>query len=279
MKNLNSRTLILLTLGLVLLCAPVGAAAQVKTHFETFSEAREGNRPNLSDSRIAFSRVTWYFRGPVTSCSFKIEQAEIGGAWTDLVPIRDCSSEGKLAFITRPLHIIMRFVVTEFTGTGEVAFYWEGFTGEKCGLEYPGIFSTETIPNPATGEELSTVIPLTEKWRIHSAAFELQASGAFGDREVFLTVSTDGNVYFRVLADGVVEPSQRGRFTTSNLGFVSAGLGPASVNQPAEERTIMVPIYSGAFIPGGDVLSTETINIDPDDSYGSVVIKPERCPS
>ena len=268
-----------LSLVLALVCAPVDASAQVKTHQETFTEAKDGTRPNLWNSRIAFSRVTWYFRGAVTSCSFKIERAELGTVWEDLLAVQDCSAEGKIEFVTAPLHAIIRFVVTEFTGDGEVTFYWEGFTGEKCGKEYQGALSKETSLDPAPGQELSVTIPARERWRIHSALFKLQTTSSAVDREVFLSVSVGGDEIFRTFADGVVKANQEGIFTTANLGFVGTiGLGPSSLNQPADERTVMIPV-SDIFIPGGYKLETETFGIQAGDDYSSAIVVAEKCPN
>lgn len=271
-----------LALGLVLalLCAPVDAAAQEKTMFGQFTSPSIGTMLHVVHSRVTFSRVTWYLDGNVTDCSFKVQKSDDGSTWTDLTPVHDCSASGRFEFITPILGRFIRFDVPTVIGSGVVNLLWEGFLGVKCGREYPGIFSTIVGSDPEVGDELATTVPSNERWRVYSAAFELQANNTLADREVFLTASFEGNEYFRVFADGVVKASQKGIFTTAALGFVgTTGLGPSSINQPADIRTVMIPIYSDAFIPGGHTLSTDTVGMQAGDDYGPAVVLVERCPN
>lgn len=274
------RTAVLLTLALALLGVPTSLMAQEKIMFGQFNSTSEGALLNVLHARVAFSRVTWYFDGNIATCSFKVQSSNNGSTWTDLFPAVDCSSPGRFEFISVSLGKYIRFDIPNVTGGGFVNILWEGFLGIKCGREYPGIFTTIVGPDPAIGEELSTVVPSNERWRIYSAAFELQTNSVLADREVFLTASDAGKEYFRVFADGVVKADQRGIFTTAALGFVgTTGLGPSSIHQPVDVRTVMIPIYSDAFIPGGHTLSTDTNGMQAGDDYSPATVLVERCPN
>lgn len=261
------------------LFAPVGVMAQGEVR-------REFREPgisllNVGAFRATFSRLSWVPEGlPITACSFKMEELDDDGiTWTELTPLQDCTSNGKLEFITPPLGTIRLNVSSLIIGQRLILF-WDGLKGTACGLDYRGIFSTIVGPDPVAGAELSITVPQNERWRVYSSEFELQANSVVEDREVFLTASENGNEYFRTFADGVVKANQKGIFTTASLGFVgTTGLGPSSINQPTDVRTIMIPIYSDAFIPGGDTLATDTNGLQPGDDYGPVVIKVERCPN
>lgn len=257
----------------VILCAPV-AMAQVEIR-------RDFREPgvsvlNVGAIRATFSRISWVPEVTITACSFKIEESSDGVTWTELTPSQDCTSSGKFEFITPPLSII-RFNVSALTIGQRLILFWEGDRGIGCGLGYSGILTKIIGPDPAAEDELSIIVPTHEKWRVHSALFKLQTSNVVADREVFLSVLKDGDEVFRTFADGVVKANQMGIFTTVDLGFVgTVGLGPASLNQPTGERTIMVPI-SNAFIPGGSILTTDTIGIQTGDDYGPPIIVAEKC--
>lgn len=280
MQTLTRKLTTLTVLVLALLIASVPSLAQEKTMFVQFRNPADGSLLNVLHARIAFSRVTWYFDGTVATCEFKVQSSNNGSTWIDLFPAEDCSSPGRFQFIAPSLGKYIRFSVPTITGGGFVNILWEGFLGIKCGREYPGIFTVVVGDDPAVGDELAVVVPASERWRVYSAAFELDTNSTLADREVFLTASDGGNEYFRVFADGVVKASQKGIFTTAALGFVgTTGLGPSSIHQPADVRTVMIPIYSDAFIPGGHTLSTDTNGMQSGDDYGPAIVLVERCPN
>lgn len=270
-------------LTLVLLGASMSAVTQQVTLRRGFAQPGVSGTAEARNSRITFSRVTWYFLlDPPTECSFKIEQSSFGITWTDLIPLQDCTAQGEFEFITPIIDRVIRLNVTAFAApsSGIVTIFWEGYTGHRCGKDYDGIFSVVTGPNPAVGAELAITVPSIERWRVYSASFRLQADSTVGDREVFLTASEDGNEYFRVFADGVVRADQEGIFTAAALGFVgTTGLGPSSIHQPADVRTILIPIYSEAFIPGGHTLATDTNGLEPGDDYSPATVLVEKCPN
>lgn len=273
----------LLILSLVLLGVPTGISAQEVTMRETFGQSGISRTTDARNFLTTFSRITWYFLlDPPTECLFKIEQSSYGITWTDLTSPQDCTSEGKTEFITPTINRVLRFNVTAFThpSAGSVTLAWQGFTGQKCGKEYDGIFSTIVSPDPVAGAELSIVVPALERWRVYSSSFHLQTDGTNEDRNVFLTVSDNGSEYFRTFADGVVKANQEGIFTAAPLGFVgTTGLGPSSIHQPVDVRTIMIPVYSAAFVPSGHTLATDTDGMQSGDDYSSAVVLVERCPS
>ncbi|MEE9569786.1 MAG: hypothetical protein V3W37_10395 [Candidatus Binatia bacterium] len=285
MQNLNMKTLtlgLLSILALALLGVPLSVVAQQETLFVQVTQTGPTTMKDVLNDRITFSRVTWYPGETVTDCSFKMEESDDGTTWSDLTPVQDCSSnaKGRFEFVTPILGHFVRFNIITRTGAGFINILWEGFIGTKCGLDYRGVFSTMVSSDPATGAEVSVTIPIHERWRVYAAAFKLQADTSVADREVFLTASSGGNEYFRSFADGVVKADQEGIFTASSLGFVgTAGLGPSSINQSLDVRTIMIPIYSEAFIPGGDTLATDTNGMQAGDDYSPVVIKVEVCPN
>ncbi len=288
MQKLITRLIISAALTLVLLGAPGKVTGQVRTLNVTALAGGivSGNIVQTRATRITFSRVSWtlFLGDPPTSCSFKIEQSDTGltGTFTDLTAPIDCSSEGKFEFITPALNQVLRFTLVslEGIGNGVLEILWEGFRGEGCGIDYRGVFSVVSSPDPAAGEELSIGVPDNERWRVYSASFDLQADSVMADREVFLTASKGSDEYFRTFADGVVKADQKGIFTTAPIGFVgTAGLGPSSINQPTDVRTIMIPIYSEAFIPGGHTLATATNGIQSGDNYSPAVVLTERCPN
>ena len=263
----------------VLLCAPV-AMAQVRTIVRQFSSPGISSVSEIINLRVTFSTITWLPDGPITSCSFKMEKSDDGVTWTDLTSLQDCTSSGKLEIITPLLGKFIRVNVPTVAGGGFISVFWEGFKGTGCGLDYRGIFSVEKSPDPAPGTELTITIPATERWRVYSARFELQTNSTAGDREVFLSAALGSDEYFRVFADGVVKSDQLGIFTGAALGFVgTAGLGPASINQPTDVRTVLIPIYSEDFIPGGHTLSTDTNGLEVGDDYSSAAVLVERCPN
>ena len=272
------RKLTMLLLTLVILA--VSVTAQVATITEQFVLPGVSTMKNILRSRITFCRLTHFFDGTITTCSFKLEKSDDGVTWTDLTLVLDCTSVGKLEFISPLLGKFIRFNVLTLSGGGTLVTVLEVFRGEKCGREYRGIFSVESSSDPAVGAELSITIPSAERWRVYSSSFELQADATVADREVFLTASKDGKEYFRTFADGVVKSDQRGIFTAASLGFVgTAGLGPSSINQPTDVRTIMIPIYSESFIPGGHTLSTDTNGLQAGDNFGLASVLVERCPN
>lgn len=284
MQKLTSRLIPLAMLFLASLVSVI-AEAQQETMFGAFAAPGTGSDVVFArNSRITFSRVTWYFLGSITSCSFRIEKSDFGTTWADLIPLQDCSSEGKFEFITPVINQFLRFNASTVTGGGTVFMFWEGFAGAGCGIDYNPIVSAIESSDPAVGAELLKVIPPSERWRVHSTSFSLQTNSTAIDREVFLTLSSDeGKLYFRTFADGVVKAGQKGIFTTVNLGFVgTVGLGPSSIHQPVDERTIMVPIQSGPFIPGGHVFATNTngMQLGPSgDDYSPAIFFVERCPN
>jgi len=283
MKKLAMRLSATLALVLVLLSAPARVMSQQVTMRGTFGQPGFSSQTAAFNFRVTFSRVNWFFRvGPPTECLFKIEQSEFGIVWTDFTSPIDCSLEGKVEFITPVLNKFLRINVSAFAvpDIGNVTIFYEGFTGESCGKDYDGIFSTIVSPDPVAGAELSIVVPPNERWRVYSSSFHLQADGTNEDRNVFLTVSDNGNEYFRTFADGVVKADQEGIFTAAPLGFVgTTGLGPPSIHQPVDVRTIMIPVYSAAFVPSGHTLATDTNGMQPGDDYSSAVVLVERCPS
>lgn len=270
----------LLLLTFVLFAVSVGVTAQDRTRADIFFEPGTGTVENVLNSRITFSRLTWTLDGTVTACSFRMEKSSDGITWEDLTTLQDCVVERRFEFITAPIGKFIRQNVTTLAGGGSVFIFWEGFRGDGCGIDYRGIFSVETSPDPAVGTEVSITVPSSEKWRVYSSLFELQADSTVVDREVFLTASEGSSEYFRVFADGVVKADQKGIFTAAPLGFVgTTGLGPSAIHQPADVRTIMIPIYSGAFIPGGHTLATNTEGLQVGDDYGPVAVLVERCPN
>ena len=283
MRKSTMRLVAPLVLALVSLSMSMSTTAQQVTFRGSFAEPGISGTVDARNFRVAFSRVTvYFFLATPTECLFKIEQSDFGITWEDLIPLRDCTSEEKFEFITPIINKVLRVNLPVFTTTppGVVFVFWEGYTGERCGKDYDGIFSTVVGSDPAAGTELSITVPSIERWRVYSAAFRLQADSTVGDREVFLTASENGNEYFRVFADGVVKADQEGIFTTAALGFVgTAGLGPSSINQPTDVRTILIPIYSDAFIPSGHTLATDTNGMEPDDDYSPAVVLVEKCPN
>ena len=266
---------------LVLLGAPVSATAQVFSILRQFSSPGISIASEIANRRITFSRVTWVPDGTITSCSFKMEKSDDGVLWEDFTALRDCTTSGKEEIIT-PL-LFARFIrvnVPTVIGGNFISIWWDGFRGTGCGLDYRGVFSVVKSPDPAPGAELTITIPVTERWRVYSTSFELQANSTTGDREVFLSAAFEGDEYFRVFADGVVKADQLGIFTGAALGFVgTAGLGPASINQPTDVRTILIPIYAEDFIPGGHTLSTDTNGLQAGDNYSPAAVLVERCPN
>ncbi len=283
MRKLIMRVISLPAILLALLYAPVGITAQQVTMRGDFQQPGVGRTESARNSRVTFSRINWYFFvNPPAECLFKIEQSDFGVTWTDLTSLIDCSSEGKLESITPIINGFLRINATAYTNTeiGFVSIFWEGYTGERCGKDYDGIFSTIVSPDPVAGAELSIVVPALERWRVYSSSFHLQTDSTNEDRNVFLTVSDNGDEYFRTFADGVVKADQEGIFTAAPLGFVgTTGLGPSSIHQPIDVRTIMIPVYSAAFVPSGHTLATDTDGMQPGDDYGPAVVLVERCPS
>ena len=271
-----------LVLTLVLLSISVGVVAQDRTVSARFVETGTSTMENVLNFRITFSRLVWTVEGTPSVCSFKMEKSDDGIIWVDFTPVPlDCTLPGKVEFINAPFAgKFLRHNLTTLTGSGIIRSFWEGYHGDACGRDYSGIFSVESSTNPSLGAEISLTVPSTEKWRVYSSEFRLQTDGTMADREVFLTVSKGSDEYFRTFADGVVKADQLGIFTSAALGFVgTAGLGPSSINQPTDVRTIMIPIYSDAFIPGGHTLATDTGNLQSGDDYGPATILVERCPN
>ena len=275
------KLLIRLLIPAFILMIPSSTVAQVPRVVNSrFAEPGTSTMANVLNARATFSRLTWTLEGTLTTCSFKMEKSDDGLSWTDLTALQDCTSPSKLEFITGPISKFVRQNMVSLTGGGIVHTFWEGFRGSACGRDYPGIFSVITSPDPAAGAELSTTVPADERWRVYSSSFELQANGTVEDREVFLVVSQGSDEYFRTFADGVVKANQLGIFTSAPIGFVgTAGLGPSSINQPTDVRTIMIPIYSDAFVPGGHTLSTDTGGLQAGDDYSAAVLLVERCPN
>ena len=267
----------LLTLALVLLVVPMSAMTQDRIVSTRFFVPGAGIPQDVLNFRITFSRLAWVVDGTPTACSFKMEQSNNGISWTDFTAPIDCTSSGEIESIHTPfVGKFLRHNLTTFTGGIALSAFWEGFHGDRCGFDYSGVFSTIISPDPAVGTELSIAIPPIERWRVYSAGFELQADGVNADREVSLTASNSGNEYFRTLADGTVKSNQKGIFTAAALGFVAtAGLG----SPPASVRTILIPIYSEAFIPGGHTLATSTNGLQAGDDYSPAVVLVERCPN
>ena len=283
MKKMTPSLLTLLMLVSALLVAPTPIVAQTATALGRFQQPGFSRAESAHDSRETFSRVAWYFRKePPTECLFRVEQSSFGTVWEELTPLQDCTSEGKNEFITPVTDKFIRINVTVYTSAIPTitTIFWEGYTGERCGKDYDGIFSTIVSSDPAAGAELSVTVPSNERWRVYSSSFRLQADGTNEDRNVFLTVSDNGNEYFRTFADGVVKADQEGIFTAAPLGFVgTTGLGPSAIHQPIDVRTIMIPVYSGAFVPGGHTLATDTDGMQPGDDYSPAVVLVERCPN
>ena len=270
----------LLLLALALLGVSSNAVAQKVVGLSPrFVESGFSSIFNVASGRVAFSRFSWVTIGGAVSCSVKVEESDDGITWSDFTSIQDCTSTGKLEIISSPPGFV-RFNVTALTSGSDLRVFWDGFSGNECGFNYDGIFSVIISANPTAGAELLITVPTTERWRIYSSLFELQVNSVVGDREVFLVASEGSDEYFRVFADGVVKAGQKGIFTSAALGFVgTAGLGPSSINQPTDVRTILIPIYSETFVPGGHTVSTSTGGLQSGDDYSSATILVERCPN
>ncbi|KKK72076.1 hypothetical protein LCGC14_2907520 [marine sediment metagenome] len=268
-------------LALVLSVISVSVAAQDRTVSGRFVVPGTSTMEDVQNFRITFSRLVWIIDGAPTVCSFKMEKSADGLLWTDLTTLINCTSSGKIEFVSTPfVGKYIRHNLTTFIGGGILRIFWEGFHGDRCGFDYSGVFSVIASPDPAVGAELSISVPSYERWRVYSSMFELQADSTKEDREVFLTASKGGNEYFRTFADGVVKADQRGMFTTAPLGFVSAaGLDPSSTRLSTDVLTIMIPIYSEAFLPGGHTLATSTNGLQAGDDYSPAVVLVERCPN
>ena len=272
----------LLFLVILTFAVSVSGIAQDRTVSARFVETGTSTMENVLNFRITFSRLVWTVEGTPSACSFKMEQSDDGITWSDFTPASlDCTSSGKTEFISAPFAgKFLRHSLTTLTGSGIIRPFWDGFRGDGCGRDYDGIFSVESSTDPSAGAELSITVPSSERWRVYSSSFELQADSTVEDREVFLVVSEGSDEYFRTFADGVVKSDQLGIFTSAALGFVgTAGLGPSSINQPTDVRTIMIPIYSDAFVPGGHTLATDTGGLQAGDDYSAVVALVEKCPN
>ena len=273
------KSLIKLLFSVILIFATsIYGMAQVRTVSARFVETGTSTMENVLGFRITFSRLVWIVEGAPTTCSFKMEKSDDGVTWVDFTPTPlDCTSSGKVEFINTPFAgKFLRHNLTTLTGSGIISPYWDGFRGHGCGTAYRGVLSTEISSDPAPGEELTLTIPSFEKWKVHSARFELQTNSTVADRELFLTVSDDGNEYFRVFAD-VIKANQTGAFTTVNLGFVgTAGQGLSVINQPTDVRTVMLPVVD-KFISGGHTFATETVDMQAGDDYGRIVARVEKC--
>lgn len=272
----------LLLLAAMAFVVSVNIVAQDRTVSARFVETGTSTMENVLNFRITFSRLVWTVEGTPSVCSFKMEKSDDGITWSDFTPVPlDCTSSGKTEFINVPFAgKFLRHNLTTLTGDGIIRPFWDGFKGHACGIDYRGIFSVETSSDPTSGTELALTVPSSERWRVYSSKFELQADSTIEDREVFLVVSKGSDEYFRTFADGVVKSDQLGIFTSAPIGFVgTAGLGPSSIHQPADVRTIMIPIYSDAFIPGGHTLATDTGGLQAGDDYSPAVLLVERCPN
>ena len=243
-----------------------------------FREPGVSSLINMNPQYPLFHQLTW---GPTSLvapavCTIKLEQ-HLNGVWIDLIPPQDCTVAGIFREISgRPR--LLRISVTALSIDGRVGVNYKGFDGAGCGKSYNGIISLIIGIDPAPGTELIASIPALERWRVLSAHFELNADSTIVDRNVFFRVESAGIEYFRTLADGQVKSNQRGIFTASALGFVgTAGLGPSSVRQPVNVRTILIPIQSDTFIPGGHRIRTDTDGLQAGDDYSAATLLVERC--
>ena len=258
----------------------VGASAQTPllTKGEGFTEPGVGTAFNLGSTFPTFHQVAWQpTTEPLVGCAFKVEKSLDGSNWSDLVSERDCTIPATVRAISGDIRFI-RIEVTTLT-SGRIVISYRGFNGATCGREYNGITSVIAGVDPAPGAELIVTVPADERWKILAAHFELVADSTVVDRNVFFSVDEAGNEYFRTLADGLVQSGQRGIYTASALGFVgTSGLGPSSVHQPVDVRTILIPVPSDIFIPGGHNIRTVTDGLQPGDDYGPATLLVESCP-
>lgn len=270
----------LLLIGSLGLATGARAQEPIFERGEGFTAPGVGITIGLAARYPVFHELIW---GPaafntLTICTFKVEQSEDGVTWTDLFPAQDCTTVGKLREITGNVRFI-RNNVTALSG-GTLSIWYRGFDGRGCGSQYNGIVSVIIGADPAPGVEQVVTVPSTERWKILSAHFELMTSNTPGDRSVFFSMDENGGEYFRTLADGLVQADQRGIFTASTLGFVgTVGLGPSSIHQPADVRTILIPIQQDTFIPGGHNLRTVTDGLELGDDYSAATLLVERCPN
>lgn len=273
------KIIVVLTL-LACLVFGVGASAQepLLTRVQGFNTSGAGVSIDLGLSFPTFHEFTWQPGStPLTSCSVEFEQSSDNVTWANLGPAQDCTVKGGLKAIGKPRYI--RYNVISLAGGTFVTLY-KGFSGATCGRGYSGIVSVIVGVNPAPGTELIVTVPADERWKILAARFELVADPTVVDRNVFFSVDEAGNEYFRTLADGLVQSGQLGIYTASALGFVgTSGLGPSSVHQPVDVRTILIPIPSDTFIPGGHNLRTVTDGLQPGDDYSAATLLVERCPN
>ena len=155
---------------LVLLVVPMNTIAQDRTVSGRFVVPGTSTMENVQNFRITFSRLVWIIEGTPTVCSFKMEKSADGLLWTDLTALIDCTSSGKIQFISPPfVGKFIRHNLVAFTGGGILNMFWEGFHGDRCGFDYSGVFSVVARPDPAGGAELSISVPLYERWRVYSS--------------------------------------------------------------------------------------------------------------
>lgn len=268
---------LLLLVGLML---PVGIGAQepLIQKSEGFTAPGTGVSRSLASAFPSFHRFSWGpTTSPLTACTVEMEKSIDGVTWESLVPAQDCTipSSAKVIANTR----FVRSQVTALAG-GTLAVLYRGFDGDGCGMQYNGIRAPFVGSDPAPGTEIVITVPEDERWKIGSVRFNLITDSSQGDRSVFFSID-DGSVeYVRTFADGRVEPNQTATFTALALGFVgTTGVGPASIQLPADERTILVPIHANSFLPGGYRILTDTDGLQLGDDYSAPALLLERCPN
>ena len=275
----RARTALLL-IGSLGLATGAGAQTPIFERGEGFTAPGIGITIGLGARYPVFHEFIW---GPaafntLTTCTVKLEKSQDGVTWTDLIPAQDCTTVGKLREITGNVRFV-RNNVTALSG-GTLSVWYRGFDGRGCGSQYPGIVSVIVGADPAPGVEQVITVPSTERWNVLSARFELVTNSTAGDRSVFFSIDTGGDEYFRTFADGLVQANQRGIFTASPLGFVGTiGLGPSSIHQPVDVRTILIPVQQGIYVPGGHNFRTTTDRLEPGDDFSAATLLVERCPN
>ena len=123
-----------------------------------FASAAAGTSNNLTNTGIAYHKLTWSVQGTITVCTVALDSSADGVTWTagGVIAGQTCTTNGSSAVVNVIANFI-RINMTALTGSGLVSVTWNGYVnnpGGGGGGGGPGTGTQYALANWATTSTL-----------------------------------------------------------------------------------------------------------------------------
>lgn len=128
------------------------------------------------------------------------------------------------------------------------------------------ILDTESA-DPAAGAECTLTVPAGQTWRFIAAKLNLVADGTATDRRVILKFTLAGGVVLRCFMGTNQTASQNINYSCADFGATAS---------PMNDNTWQIATPSNLLLLPGDIIETETVNLQAGDNYGKMEVRVEQ---